>query len=186
MDIGATISETARLAILTCTTDRPMCFFRDVLQDPEVLSPSTESLLRGPTRKRSFGACHTPWQPAPYPNGDSVSCVHYDNREPGPIPVRQCRFRPKALRYPIIARVTRDRRMPVAVRHHAGDWQSESATATDLVTGTASVHNPRTLAATSDPDMWCTRPKGGHLSWEALSATVTPSRTRLACDSAWL
>jgi len=29
-----------------------MLMFRDVLQDPEVLSPSTESLLRGP--KRSF------------------------------------------------------------------------------------------------------------------------------------
>jgi hypothetical protein len=122
-----------------------------------------------------------------YPNGDSVSCVNYDNREPGPIPVWQCRFRPKAPRYPKIARVTRDRRMPVtvAVRHHAGDWQS--ATATDLVTGTASVHNLRTLAATSDPDTHDPT-AATSAAGEALSATVTvtPSRTRLACDSAWL
>ncbi len=47
------------------------------------------------------------------------------------------------------------------------DWQS--ATAPDLITST--VHNPRTLAATSDSDNdRHTRPNGGHPSWGALVA----------------
>ncbi len=40
------------------------------------------------------------------------------------------------------------------------DWQC--STAPDLVTST--VHNPRTLAGTSDPGLH-TRPNGGHFSW---------------------
>ncbi len=32
------------------------------------------------------------------------------------------------------------------------DWQSATGTAPDLVTSTVTVHNPRTLAATGDPD----------------------------------
>ncbi len=49
------------------------------------------------------------------------------------------------------------------------DWQS--AIAPDLITST--VLNPRTLAATSDPD---TRPKGGHPSWGALVALSRADR----------
>jgi hypothetical protein len=48
MDIAATVSETATegLAVLTCTTDKADVKFRGVLQDPEVLTPFAESLLR--------------------------------------------------------------------------------------------------------------------------------------------
>ena len=46
------------------------------------------------------------------------------------------------------------------------DWQS--ATAPYLITST--VHNPRTLAATSDSLIRHTRPDGGHPSWGALVA----------------
>ena len=41
-------TDTQKLADLACTTDETDVMFRNVLQDPEVLSPSTESLLRGP------------------------------------------------------------------------------------------------------------------------------------------
>ena len=74
MDNAAAASETAKGLLISpgpqCTTDKTDAEFRGVLQDPEVLSPSTESLLRGP--KRSFcgvegagrestsGSCSTP------------------------------------------------------------------------------------------------------------------------------
>jgi hypothetical protein len=80
MDNAAAAIETANLKGLLSVTrispasappvDKADVEFRGVLQDPEVLSPSTESLLRGP--KRSFcgvegagrestsGSCSTP------------------------------------------------------------------------------------------------------------------------------
>jgi hypothetical protein len=54
MDIAATVSETARgLLISPAPRTKPM-YIRLRVAGPEVLSPSTESLLRGPKRSESF------------------------------------------------------------------------------------------------------------------------------------
>ncbi len=73
---------------------------------------------------------------------------------------------------------TRNSRVLDCMRH---DWQS--ATAPDSVTST--VHNPRTLAATSDPDTHGPG-NGGHPSWgpsgslSELCAQLTSLSRRLA------